>query len=102
MKMLMKVTIPHEKFNAAVKDGNVAGTLGQIMEETKPESVYSTSKNGKRGVVMVVNVEKNSDLPKFAEPWFFKFNADCEFDLMMTPQDLQESGLDEIGKKWTT
>ena len=51
---------------------------------------------------MVVNVEKNSDLPKFAEPWFLKFNADCEFDLMMTPQDLQESGLDEIGKKWTT
>ena len=102
MKMLMNVTIPHEKFNAAVKDGTVAGTLGQIMEEIKPESVYFTSRNGKRGAVMVVNIEKNSDLPKFAEPWFLKFDADCEFDLMMTPQDLQESGLDEIGKKWTT
>ena len=101
MKMLMTVSIPHEKFNAEVKAGTAGSTMGQIMEELKPESVYFTSKNGRRGAVMVVNIEKNSDLPKFAEPWFLKFDAECEFDLMMTPQDLQESGLDDIGKKWS-
>ncbi len=101
MKMLMTVSIPHEKFNKAVKDGSAGPTMGQILEELKPESVYFTSKNGRRGAVMVVDIEKNSDLPKYAEPWFLKFDAECEFDLVMTPQDLQESGLDDIGKKWS-
>ena len=48
MEMLMNVTIPHEKFNGAVKHGNVAETLGQLMDDTKPEFVYFKSKNGKK------------------------------------------------------
>jgi hypothetical protein len=38
--------------------------------------------------------------PTFAEPWFLTFNANVEFRVVMTPDDLKKAGLDEIGKKW--
>jgi hypothetical protein len=35
MKMLMDVSIPHETFNAAVRDGSVGDKLKRILEATK-------------------------------------------------------------------
>jgi hypothetical protein len=32
--------------------------------------------------------------------WFLKFNAHCEFRVVMTPDDLERSGLEKLGKKW--
>jgi hypothetical protein len=32
--------------------------------------------------------------------WFLTFNANVEFKVVMTPDDLKKAGLDEIGKKW--
>jgi len=47
-----------------------------------------------------VNVNTPSDIPVLAEPWFLNFEADCEFRIAMTPEDLQRAGLDALGKKW--
>jgi len=36
--------------------------------------------------------------------WLFlpiNFNADCEFKIAMSPEDLGNAGLDELGKKWS-
>jgi len=33
-------------------------------------------------------------------PFFLNFNADCEFRIAMSPEDLGKAGLDELGKKW--
>jgi len=43
---------------------------------------------------------KASQVPSFAEPWFLKFNADCEFRIVMSPNDLKDAGLEALGKKW--
>ena len=101
MRMLLKVTIPHHKFNEEVRKGTIGTTVGKILEELKPEAVYFANPNGKRGAVMVINIEKSSDIPRFAEPWFLTFEADCTFEPMMGPDDLQQAGLDEIGKMWS-
>ena len=45
MKMLLEVKIPHETFNAAVRDGSVGGKLKRILDATKPEAVYSRRAN---------------------------------------------------------
>jgi hypothetical protein len=45
-------------------------------------------------------MDEPSQIPAFAEPWFLTFNADCEFRVVMTPEDLQKAGLDTIGSKW--
>ena len=49
---------------------------------------------------MVVNLNNESEIPMYAEPWFLSFNADVQFKIAMTPEDLQNAGLDELVKKW--
>ena len=100
MKMLLQVRIPHESFNAAVRDGSAGDKLKRILEATKPEVVYFTEQDGERVAIMVVNLDDPSKVPMFAEPWFLTFNADVEFRVAMTPEDLARAGLDALGKKW--
>ena len=100
MRILMTVRLPHETFNAAVKDGSVGAKTEAIFDAVKPEAVYFTEMNGQRTVVMIVELEKPSAIPALAEPWFLTFNADVEFHVVMSPKDLQEAGLDKLGQKW--
>jgi hypothetical protein len=100
MKMLLQVKIPHETFNTAVRDGSAGEKLKRILEATKPEAVYFTERDGQRGAIMIVNLDDPSRVPMFAEPWFLTFNADVEFRIAMTPEDLARGGLDALGKKW--
>jgi len=74
--------------------------MGKILEETKPEHVYFTEQNGNRGVLMIVEVEDASKIPALAEPWYLNFEADIEYRIAMTPEDLHKADLDTIGKKW--
>ena len=100
MRMLMYAKIPHETFNAAVRDGTAGQKLKRILDVTKPEAVYFTEFDGRRGAVMVINLDDPSKVPMFAEPWFLTFNADVEFRAVMTPEDLARAGLDALGKQW--
>jgi hypothetical protein len=100
MKMLLTVECPIEPFNRLVREGKAGPILGRILEDLKPEATYFTEQDGKRGCILVVNVANSSDVPRFAEPFFLNFNADCRFRILMTPDDLMKSGLEELGKKW--
>ena len=101
MRMLMNVTIPHEPFNTAVKDGTAGEKINKILEAIKPEAVYFTEQNGKRGAVLVVNLANDAKVPALAEPWFLTFQADVQIRIAMTPEDLHHSGIDGMGKKWS-
>ena len=61
---------------------------------------YFTEQEGTRGAVAIIDVEDSSKIPFFAEPFFLNFNADVEFRIAMSPEDLGKSGLEELGKKW--
>ncbi len=100
MRMLLDVVFPHEPFNTLVRKGTAGQTLNKIVEALKPEAVYFTEQDGRRGALLVVNIENPSQIPALAEPWFLQFQADCKFRVVMTPEDLKRSGLDELGKKW--
>jgi len=100
MRILLNIQIPHEPFNAAVRDGTAGQKLGRIVDEIKPEAIYFTEQHGQRSAVMIVEISNPSKIPALAEPWFLTFNANVEFRIVMTPDDLKNAGLDEIGKKW--
>ena len=100
MRMLVHVKIPHEPFNTAVRKGNVGKTIQSILDEIKPESINFTNYNGQRGAIMIVDMTDPSKVPSIAEPWFLSFNADVEFHIIMSPEELGQAGLKEIGKKW--
>ena len=100
MRMLMHIQIPAEPFNTAVRNGTAGQKMQRILEATKPEAAYFSDSHGHRGGVLVVNVKEASDVPALAEPWFLTFNAEVEFRIAMTPEDLARANLDALGKKW--
>ena len=101
MRMLLDVRIPHEEFNAAVRDGSIGRKMKQILDETRAEAVYFTEYDGRRGAIMIINIDDPSEVPKFAEPWFLSFNADVQFHIAMTPEELGRAGLEKLGEKWS-
>jgi hypothetical protein len=101
MRMLLHAKIPHKEFNAAVRDGSAEKKMKQILEETKAEAVYFTEYDGERGAILIININDPSEVPKFAEPWFLSFNADVQFHIAMTPEELGRAGLEKLGKKWS-
>jgi hypothetical protein len=100
MRMLLHAKIPHKEFNAAIRDGSAEKKIKQILEETKAEAVYFTEYDGERGAILIININDPSEVPKFAEPWFLSFNADVQFHIVMTPEELGRAGLEKLGKKW--
>jgi hypothetical protein len=100
MRMLLNVRIPHEPFNTLVRDGSVGDVIARILEAVKPEAVYFTEQSGGRGAVVIVDLDDPSQIPALAEPWFLMLNADCEFRVVMLPDDLRNAGLAQLGAKW--
>ena len=100
MRMLLRVTIPHEPFNTFAKAGSAAAKMKRILDDLKPEAAYFTDFDGQRCGLLIIQMENSSQIPAVAEPWFITFNADCHLHPVMTPEDLAASGLDALGKKW--
>jgi hypothetical protein len=98
--MLVHVKFPHEPFNTAVRKGTVGKTIERILADTKPEAVYFTEYDGRRGVIMIVDIADPSKIPALAEPWFLSFNADFSSHIVISPEELGRAGLDTLGKKW--
>ena len=100
MRMLVHAKIPHEAFNNSVRSGTVGKKIRDILDEIKPEAVYFTEYDGLRSAIMIVDLPDPSNVPRLAEPWFLSFNANVEFHIVMSPEDLAQANLDALGKKW--
>jgi hypothetical protein len=83
-----------------VRNGTVGQKIQQILEDIKPEAVYFSERNGRRGGILIVDVADPSRVPAIAEPFFLTFNASVEFHVVMGPDDLGRAGLEELGKKY--
>ena len=96
MRTLLKVTIPVEAGNAAIKDGSLPRIIGEFLERQKPEAAYFlTDRIGRRMMLAVVDMKDPSDIPSLAEPFFMGFNAAVEATPVMTAEDLKK-GLAKI------
>jgi len=100
MRVLMTVKMPHEQFNAAIKDGTISAKMNRLLEATKPEAAYFTTVDGMRAAMLVVDLQDAAKIPALAEPWFLTFQADVDIRAAMSVDDLKRAGLDEIGKGW--
>ena len=94
MRFLIKVSIPVEAGNKAIRDGTLGATIGRILNELKPEAAYFAEVDGQRCGFIFVDMQDVSKMPFVSEPWFLAFNASVELHPAMTPEDLQRAGPD--------
>jgi len=92
MRFLLKITIPVEEGNAAIRDGSLPRTIESILADLKPEAAYFSDGDGKRAAYVFVDMQDPSQIPAMAEPWFLSFNAGVELHPVMNAQDLAKAG----------
>ena len=103
MRMLLRVSIPTEAGNAAVKNGTLGTTIERILADLKPEAAYfMADDNGNRSGSIVFDMKDTSQIPAVAEPWFLAFNAKVSFRPVMSPQDLAKASpsIAKAGKQY--
>jgi hypothetical protein len=93
MRMLMKVSVPVDGGNKAIKDGTLGKILGETMERIRPEAAYFGIEAGKRTAYFVFDLKDPTEIPSIGEPIFMGFNATIEMGPVMNPQELK-AGLD--------
>jgi len=91
MRFLVKVSIPTPAGNVRVLDGSLGQTIESILNEMSPEAAYFSEEDGARTGYIFCNIEKESDIPAIAEPWFLAFGARVELRPAMTVGDLRRA-----------
>jgi len=100
VRMMVDFDFPLEPFNTLVKNGTAGQVIEKVLGDIKPEAVYFAARDGKRGGTMIVDIADPSRVPSIAEPLFLSFNATVKINIVIGPQDLAKSGLDELGKRY--
>jgi hypothetical protein len=89
MRMLMKVQIPTEAGNAAIKDGSLPEIVGKALETLKAEAAYFTSEEGNRTALIFFDMAESSDIPPAAEPFFMGLGAKITFAPVMNADEMR-------------
>jgi len=91
MRMMMKVNIPIDSGNAAIRDGSLPATVQKILADLKPEAASFAEDEGQRTAFVFFDMKQSSDLPAIAEPRFLAFNASLTVRPAMNSDDLAAS-----------
>lgn len=89
MRMLMKVQIPTEAGNEAIKSGSLPRTLGSVIEGLKAEAAYFIAEDGMRTGLIFFDMADSTDIPSACEPLFMEMNAQITMVPAMNAADMQ-------------
>ena len=89
MRMLMKVQMPTEAGNAAIRDGSLPQIVGKALEALNAEAAYFTSEEGMRTALIFFEMTDSSGIPPAAEPFFLGLNARITFAPVMNADEMR-------------
>jgi hypothetical protein len=89
MRMMMKVQMPTESGNDAIKDGSLPQIMGSSIEALKAEAAYFTAEDGMRTALIFFEMNDSSDIPPAAEPLFMGLGAKITLSPVMNAQEMQ-------------
>lgn len=90
MRMMLKITLPTEVANGAMKDGSFSRIMEATMNRLKPEAAYFVADKGCRCAMLFFDMRDASDIPAIAEPLFAGLRAQLEFVPAMNADDLKK------------
>jgi len=88
---MMRVMIPVETGNAAIRNGRLPQQMQEILGRIRPEAAYFTTDKGLRTCYLFIDMKDQTDIPSLAEAFFLEFNASVEFMPVMNAEDLQKA-----------
>jgi hypothetical protein len=86
---MMRVTIPVEAGNRAIKDGVLPKTMQAFVDRMKPEASYFLANEGKRSALFVFDLKEPSMIPSVAESFFSNLQASIELAPVMNLEDMK-------------
>jgi len=95
MRTMLRVQIPAERGNVAIKNGKLPEVMKQVLDKWKPEAAYFFSLDGKRTALFVLDLKDPSQIPLLAEPFFIELNAEVQLTPVMNAEDLMK-GLSQM------
>jgi hypothetical protein len=88
MRMMLRIWMPVESGNSAVKDGSLPRTMQSLTERLKPEAAYFFPDEGKRSALFVFDMKEASQLPSIVEPLFMSMDVRASLTPVMNTEDL--------------
>ncbi len=89
MRMLMKVQLPTEAGNKAIKDGSLPEIMGKAIEALNAEASYFGPEDGMRTALIFFDMADSSGIPPAAEPFFLGLNAKISFVPVMNADEMR-------------
>jgi hypothetical protein len=66
MRMMLKIIIPTETGNKAIKDGSLNKIFETTMNKLKPEAAYFVAEYGQRSAMMFFDMRDASEIPRYS------------------------------------
>jgi hypothetical protein len=98
MRTMLKLQLPVEAGNDAIRTGRIGEVLGAVGERLQPEAMYFGTEDGKRTAYVFFDLKDPSAIPVIAEPLFQDLNASVHFAPVMSLEELQK-GLGDAAQR---
>jgi len=89
MRMMMRVSVPVDTGNEAIKDGSFPKTVMAFVKQVKPEATYFVADYGERTAYFFFDLKDPSMIPSVAEPFFMNLGASIDMTPAMNLEDMK-------------
>lgn len=89
MRMLMKVQMPTDTGNEAIKNGSLPEVIGSSLEALNAEAAYFIAEDGMRTALIFFEMDDSSDIPPAAEPFFMGLGASITLQPAMNVDEMR-------------